>query len=960
MVGINFPGITVNSNPTATSVIAEPHAKGNLNLARIPLRTIGRSQGLPSGQVHHLVQDAQGIFWFATPGGLANYDGTSIRTYTRKDGLTTQGLRTLAVTPDGRVWVGSDTGLDIVEPDGRIHPFVTDWAFGLVEQIAVDKNAVWLGTSRGLVSCESGSDKLLRADDFRLASALVTALEFDGAGNLWAAGPQFGLLCRENARWRSPQNLDWTKAGTIQTIARGPDATLLIGGESGILQIRADGSAVRSFLPEKPQGAITALLWADDLLWAGIGSQFMRFKGEEKHWRILDMVLPDNIINALCTDNHGNIWGASDTSGVFKISTLRHAMRRPRLDFLGAVFSLRDKGNGNFLLGGERGAAHYNLTKADRAQPIEGLRNFKVWDILESSTGQVWAATQQGLYTFISTDAPRRIGSDHSVLSAPARVLHERGSSVWIGTLRGLARTMAGDAVEVLTEKGQPLGYVYSILEDNSNKLWVGTLGNGLWLETPSGFSPVLEAGMSATANIYGITQHVDGRMAFLHDAKIFLRQPSGEIKLLLESTDPLAGWAIKFGPDNTIYVGSAGGLRLYDARSGELKREITSWMGIAGWEFTTSRSLALIAPGLMLCGLNSGLTIVDLREFEKFSTPPTVRLRKLAWNNAKVEQDGQSAVVDYGKWTVEFSLFTGWFLDEEDVRMHVRMLGFDNGWSSTMSISAVQYNSMPVGNYTFEAQAYSPLTGWGPVQRLLDIRVRAQWRQFGFANLMSAIGLSRINLTSAKKRNERLRKANVMLEQRVLARTKEVEDVNRELQRVNQELERVSFTDALTNVANRRAFDDLLSREFRRAKRTGLPLSLILIDVDSFKPYNDNYGHQQGDIALKQVAQMLEETLRDAGDVVARYGGEEFAVLLPETDGPGAEAVTERLRAAVEAMQIPHAHAAVGKVITTSAGIGTLVLREESSISELVSLADQALYRAKRAGRNRWVRADS
>ncbi|MGB8599225.1 MAG: two-component regulator propeller domain-containing protein, partial [Burkholderiales bacterium] len=705
----------MNSNPITTSVEAEQAFQASRQLARIPLRRIGRAQGLPSGQVHHLVQDNQGIFWFATPGGLACYDGSSIRTFSIKDGLSTQGLRALAVTPDGRVWVGSDTGLDIVEPDGSIHPFAPDWAYGLVEHIAVgEKGRVWLGTVFGLLMYEPGNDNLLRADDFRLANSFVSELEFDNAGRLWVAGGQFGLLNRDNDRWRSPQNWGWTKAGSVQTIAPGPDDTLFVGGENGIVQIRTDGSLIRSFLPEKPLGPVTALLWADNLLWAGIGSQFMRFKAEQNDLRILDLVLPDNIVNFLREDNHGNIWAASDTSGALKISSFRHAISRPRLDSLGAVFSLREMGEGKYLIGGERGAARLNLRKPDRAQPIEGLRNLKVWDILETATGQVWAATQQGLHTFIGNDAPRRIGTDHSVLSAPARVLHERGNSVWIGTLRGLARTVAGDAVEVLTDRGESLGYVYSIMEDSGGALWVGTLGNGLWFETSSGFSHVLEGGISASGNVYGLTQHADGRIAFLQDGKIFLRQRSGEIKLLLESSDSLAGWSIKFGPDNTLYVGSAGGLRLYDAKSGELKREIASWMGVSGWEFTTSRSLALSAPGLMLCGLNSGLAIVDLREYDKFTVAPTVRLRKQVWNNAKVVQDNQQATVEYGKWTVEFSLFTGWFLDEEDVRVRVRLLGFDAAWSAPMSISTVQYNSLPVGKYTLEAQAYSPLTGWG------------------------------------------------------------------------------------------------------------------------------------------------------------------------------------------------------------------------------------------------------
>ncbi len=956
----------MNSNPTTTSVDAEQAAFSGLQTARLPLRRIGRSQGLPSGQVHDMVQDSQGIFWFATPGGLASYDGSAVHTYSRKDGLTTQGLRTLSVTPDGRVWVGSDAGVDIIEPDGRIHPLVADWSYGLAEQIAVSpKGQVWIGTARGLLSCDADGVRLLRADDFRLANALVTGLVFDRAGRLWVAGSQFGLLYRENERWRSPDNWDWTTTGPVQVMAPGPDDTLLVGGERGIAQIRADGTAVRRFIPEKSKGSVNSLLWADNLLWAGIGSSFMRFSAEAGEWRIHDVIMPDTIINALSADNHGNIWAASDTHGVLKISVLRHAIKRPRLPSLGAIFCIRELAEGKFLVGGERGAARFNLHKPARQLPIAGLENFKVWDLLETASGQLWAATQQGLYTFIGDNEPRRIGTDHSVLSAPARVLHERGNSVWIGTLRGLARTIAGDAVEVMSDHGEPLGYVYSICEDDKHVLWVGTLGNGLWRETPSGFTRVLEAGMTPSANVYAIAQHADGRMAVLHDAKIFLREASaenvaGEFKLLAESTDSLAGWSAKFGPDTTLYVGSGGGLRSYDMETGALKREITSWMGLAGWEFTTSRSLAMSAPGLMLCGLNSGLSIVDLREFEKYSTLPTVRLRKLEWTHARTEQKDQHVTVDYGKWTMEASLYSGWFLDEEDVRVRVRLLGFDPQWSAPAPISRVQYNSLPIGKYTFEAQSYSPLVGWGPVQRLLTLTVREPWREFGWGKLVAALGIGPLSLASSRKRNEKLLADNVSLEQRVRERTLEAETVNLELKRLNKELERVSLTDALTNVANRRAFDELLVREFRRAKRTRLPLSLILLDIDSFKFYNDNYGHQQGDEILKLVAQALDHTLREAGDAVARYGGEEFAVILPETDAKGAEAVAERLRASIEAMQIPHDHAAVGKVITTSAGVGTLVLRDDSSMSELVSLADRALYQAKREGRNRWVRGES
>jgi diguanylate cyclase (GGDEF)-like protein len=951
----------LNSNPTITSLNLNPGPVEGIGLARIPLMRISREQGLPSGQVHDLEQDIQGIFWFATPSGLASYDGSVVQTYSRKDGLSTQGVRTLAQTGDGRIWVGSDAGIDIVEADGRIHPLVSDWNHGLVEQIAVDaEQNVWLATTRGLLYCPAGGSDLLRADDFRLASTLVNSLVFDGSGRLWAAGSQFGLLYRENGRWLAPHNWDWTATGTINEIVQGPEGTLFVGGERGIAQIRADGSAVRRYAVENSLGAVSAILWADNLLWACVAGSFVRLSMVENQWRIQDVVLPNALINKLSQDNHGNIWAASDSHGIFKISVLRHAVSRPRLPDIGAIFTLREMTGGKFLVGGERGAARLDLARPDAAKPIEGLAKFKVWDLLETAAGQVWAATQQGLYTFIGSDEPRRIGLDHSVLSAPARVLHERGNSIWVGTLRGLVRIVAGENIEVLSDKGEPLGYVYSLFEDRKGVLWVGTLGNGLWRETSSGFTRVADAELDARANLYAIAQHADGRMVFLHDAKILLMGLEGEITMLAESADPLAGWSAKFGPDNKLYVGSAGGLRIYDLDSGTMRREITSWMGLSGWEFTTSRSLSLVAPGLMLCGLNSGLAIVNLREIEKFSTLPTVRLRGAKWSQAKYEQQGDKVSVDYGKWSVELVLNTGWFLDEEDVRIQVRMLGFDSKWSAPQHLSRVTYNSLPIGKYTFEAQAYSPLAGWGPVQRLLTINVRAPWRQFGWANLISMLGIERLTLASSRKRNRKLLEKNTELEQNIRERTLDMENANQELHRLNKELERVSRTDALTNVANRRAFDDFLSKEFRRAKRTGLPLSLVLLDVDSFKAYNDLYGHQLGDTTLKKVAHAFAETLREAGDMVARYGGEEFAVVLPETDAAGAEVVAEKLREAIEALQIPHDKAAVGKIITVSAGVGSLIFKEETSISELVTMADRSLYLAKHQGRNRWVRAES
>ena len=169
---------------------------------------------------------------------------------------------------------------------------------------------------------------------------------------------------------------------------------------------------------------------------------------------------------------------------------------------------------------------------------------------------------------------------------------------------------------------------------------------------------------------------------------------------------------------------------------------------------------------------------------------------------------------------------------------------------------------------------------------------------------------------------------------------------VTRDLEEANTRLQRLSMMDALTGVDNRRRFDEVLDREWRRSTRSGATLSLLMIDVDRFKEFNDTHGHQAGDECLRSVAAVLRECLSRAGDVVARYGGEEFAVLLPDSVPDSASRVAERLRARVEE-RTP---------ITISIGVATLAGTRDTLPSRLVATADDALYEAKREGRNRVV----
>jgi len=166
--------------------------------------------------------------------------------------------------------------------------------------------------------------------------------------------------------------------------------------------------------------------------------------------------------------------------------------------------------------------------------------------------------------------------------------------------------------------------------------------------------------------------------------------------------------------------------------------------------------------------------------------------------------------------------------------------------------------------------------------------------------------------------------------------------------------LERLSYQDGLTGIANRRKFDEAMQLEWRRAKRGQVSLSLIMVDIDFFKKFNDRYGHQAGDDCLKEIARTLQETIHRPGDVAARFGGEEFAVLLPQTSKEGAASVAEVIRTRIEGLKITHLDSSVSPYITVSLGVATLVPNEQTQATDLISAADRALYRAKREGRNR------
>ena len=195
----------------------------------------------------------------------------------------------------------------------------------------------------------------------------------------------------------------------------------------------------------------------------------------------------------------------------------------------------------------------------------------------------------------------------------------------------------------------------------------------------------------------------------------------------------------------------------------------------------------------------------------------------------------------------------------------------------------------------------------------------------------------------------KQLQDQNILLQKEIKIRTK----VEAALRHANQELRYLATTDALTEIANRRKFDEYIIQEWRRLAREKAPLSMIIADVDCFKSYNDTYGHQAGDNCLEKIAQSIARVIKRPSDLVARYGGEEFVIVLPRTELAGAVHIANEIRVAIRHLNISHQSSSVSDRITLSLGVSSAIPIPKTSSEALIYAADSALYDAKSQGRD-------
>ncbi len=555
--------------------------------------------------------------------------------------------------------------------------------------------------------------------------------------------------------------------------------------------------------------------------------------------------------------------------------------------------------------------------------------------IVQSRDGHLWLGTQRGVARFNGVDfavlkGNRTMGLGHNYVLA---LCEGHDGSLWIGTYGGgLSRFKDGTFATHTTASGLPDDTVRAMLEDRTGALWIGTHGGG--------FNRLKDGAPRSFTADAGLPDDVI--LAILEDSRghLWMSSLKRTFRVSKEQLDEIA--AGRRSAVTPLVFGKADGMRTTECTEGS---QPSSWRTQDGrlW-FRTLK----------------GVAVVDPERLNLVQDPPPVTIQELVVDNVAREiRSGMQ--LPSGSGHLEFHYNTVSLLNPRGVSFRFRLVGFDSTWVYAGSRRIAYYAKLPPGRYTFEVAASRNDGPWNTNVAAFPFSIEPRFYQTTWFFGVCGIAVLLVGLGGHRLRIRRTAARRTELSQLVAERTKQLEEANallgertRQLEEANQRLELLSSVDSLTEVANRRQFDRVLDAEWRRCARTGLPLALLMLDIDHFKPYNDGYGHVTGDACLRNVAAVLQHLVQRAGEMVARYGGEEFAVMLPGSDATHARELAENIRLEVELLAIPHAYSGVAPVVTLSAGVSAMIPIYGNMPGDLVAAADRALYHAKQAGRNR------
>ena len=679
--------------------------------AGLPVERFDHRNGLKSLQIHEAVSSLDGRIWCATPAGLACYDGVSVWMFDRKAGLSSHGLRTLAVHPNNTLWIGTDIGFEVLDITGLTPIILWSENIGTVNTLQLDITGGVIGTSQGLFYAD-GHQSAARASDPLLAHATITSVLINPDREIWIAGPTIGLIVLNPAGHHHPDVNFLDSIGRPTKLAHGRHGHVIIGGNQGLICADPTGAFLSSFQLENRVGAV---LQDDEYIWVGSGNSLLRFKLGEDGLTLHDTVLKNVDARHLMADTFDNIWISSGDQALLRLSAMRKTFTDSLDRDIGSVMCVKRQED-QLYIGGSDG-----LLEGENPISLAGMSS---WDVIEDKYGKVWIATNDGLYCKVNPHftIPYR-HAECDVIAAECRVLAVFNDSIYVGSIRGLAVLTSDGAEEVLGPDGESLGYVYSLHVGPKGRLWIATLGRGIFRINAEGISAVALSSMLNNSNAYAMAHDQAGFVYLAHDNIISKIDGEDGVTILVDADVAIAAWTLKFIEPDLLIAGTSNGLIIYDAHSGHVRHKISGNFDDVPWEFTTSRSLEISDGRQIHCGLGSGLRNVNLDDLVQVSQLPSATLAYTRWRGATpIEAKGEVRILP-GRWDLEIGLKTCWYLD--DCTMRTRLVGFTEDWTPNLPVGPVGFTSLPEGDYSLEVEITSPMAGRGPVMAVYIFSVK-------------------------------------------------------------------------------------------------------------------------------------------------------------------------------------------------------------------------------------------
>jgi len=959
-------------------------------------RVFVESRDLPHSTIHALIVAQDGRLWAGTQDGAAFYDGTSWTTVDLPTRSSSNFVRAIAQTADGALWFGTQSaGLARLRggewrvfreedglPDERINVLldrhgpegdelwigthgggVARFAGGRFERLGADsglpservwdllalrgsvRSELWVATGAGVARWLDGEHRFEVPEGAprESVSSLAERIDSSGLSELWVGTYGNGIRRLVRGRWLPVDLGDDPGLRFVTDLAPTLDeGSLWIASDGGGVVRWSEGRGERLELGEAlSSGAVYKVLETrpEDggrAVWLGSRNQGL-IRVSRGYWRSFSPVdeAPRLAVTALEVEPTGEgteaIWLGTDGRGALRFSDgrwVRHDVASGALgnDSVLAFTVTRNANGGVEVWVGTRngGLSRWDGARWTRYDVRHGsLGNDLVQALLATGTSEsgttLWVGSRDGLDRFEKgvwhQDVGGEGGPHGSVVALAEAPDGTGGTELWVGTTSGAFRGWPGKWRHYGEESGlrNPTVHALHVRWSRSGRptLWLGTDGGGayrLWLDDPEARPEPCEDLVDqrlASHVVYAFAEDPTGRLYFSTNRGIVRLTEAGE-RFTAELFEAFHGLPSDQGNRGAARTDGEGRV----------------WFG-------TVRGAAALDPALEVTDRTSKRLLLTGQKL--YSTP---------------EAFADGAELPPGRGHVRFDYRLLSYFGEERTRYRTRLGGFEAAFTDWSPAIEREFSSLAPGAYRFEVigrDAAGNLSG--PIGLAFEVAPafwQTAWAKWGGVLLVAAlIAAAWRGRTAVHHRRER------GLQELVAART-------RQLENANTLLIDLSYLDPLTSIPNRRRFDEVLAEEWRRAGRARTRLSLIMIDVDFFKAFNDTYGHQSGDDCLRRVSAALSDHLPRAGDSVARYGGEEFAVLLPGTDAAGAFLLAERLRQQVARLGIPHRASGVATHVTVSCGIASRRPQGDDDPGTLVAAADAALYAAKRRGRDR------